>query len=128
MKNKLQSILVTLGFALAQGQLGFLIILRNRGPLLYFLLFIISIQASTLIDGFEQMLICWISSLLLTLIFIFVFISIPIFLGVFPMEMAFIVIGANVSRVLVSVLIIFAPIGFIGCFLGQVLRDNILRK
>jgi len=128
LENRLRSILVTIGFALVQGQLGFLIILKTRGPILFLLLFITSIQVSIFLDGFEHALISWLSSLLLALISIFVFISIPMFLGVFPMDMVFIVIGSNVSRVLVTVLFIFAPIGFIGFFLGQVLRDNISRK
>ena len=124
LKHRAWVLLITLGFALVQGQIGFLMIIRQRNPLFLLLIFIISVQASFLLEDFEQAFRCWIHAILLAFIFIFVFISIPLFVGNFPRDMIFIIIGANVSRVLVSVLIIFAPISFLGCFLGQILREK----
>ena len=128
MESRVWNLLIALGVALVQGQIGFLMIIRHRNPLFLLLIFIISVQASFLLEDFEQALRCWIHAILLAFIFIFVFISIPVFVGTFPMDMIFVIIGANISRILVTVLIIFAPIGFLGCFLGQILRDKTLHK
>lgn len=128
MESRVWNLLIALGVALVQGQIGFLMIIRHRNPLFLVLIFIISVQASFLLEDFEQALRCWIQAILLAFIFIFVFISIPVFVGTFPMDMIFVIIGANISRILVTVLIIFSPISFLGCFLGQILRDKTLHK
>ena len=128
MKSRAWTLLITIGFALVQGQIGFLMIIRQRNPLFLLIIFIISIQVSFLLEDFEQAFRCLIYAVPLTFLFIFIFISIPIFVVAFPMDMIFIIIGSNISRILVIVLILFAPISFLGCFLGQILRDETLHK
>ncbi len=122
----LRSFLVVLGWALVQGQIVFSILIKLPDPISFLATFIIALQASLLLEEFEQAFLGWLSSLLLTMVFIFIFLSLPAFLGVLPIEMVFIIINANLSRVLVSVVMLLAPLGFLGCFFGQILRDMLV--
>jgi len=121
-----RSLLVVLGWGLVQGQIGFLILIRTRGSLFILAIFIISILASLLLDGFEQAFRCWLLSILLTGGIIFLLLPLPSLIGVLPIEVASIIVIANISRMIVSILIIIIPIGFLGCFIGQMLRNVVL--
>lgn len=119
---KIRFALVTFSWSLIQGQIGYLILMRTRSPVWFLAIVLIALYTSLFLDEFEQMIQCWLISLPLTMFFIILFLPIPTYLGALPIEFAPIIIGSNISRILVSIMMIFAPLGFLGCCIGQMLR------
>jgi len=124
-----RTLLVTLAWALIQSQIQFLIFSRigkDTTSIWFLAIFLIAILASLLIENFEQALRCWFFSILISMILVFLLLSLPILLGVFQKEFIPLIINSIIGRVLFITIIIIAPIGLLGCIIGQILRDRIL--
>jgi len=123
-----RSILVALGWILVQSQIQFSsLITRDQGlqPIWFLVVFLLTVQASILLEGIEETLKCWLVSLLFSVLMVFVLLSLPILFGALIMELVPIIILGSVQPV-VSFLVIIAPLGLLGCFTGQIIRNKLL--
>ena len=128
MKISNRSILVALGWILVQSQIQFSsLITRDQGlqPIWFLVVFLLTVQASILLEGIEETLKCWLVSLLFSVLMVFVLLSLPILFGALIMELVPIIILGSVQPV-VSFLVIIAPLGLLGCFTGQIIRNKLL--
>ena len=120
--------LVALGWALCLGQLQFSIIITERHgvhPIMFLAAFFVAVLASSLIDEIEKALRCWVLSIGFSLGLVFLLLVIPMYLGVLPTTFVPLIILGSVQP-MASTLIINTPIGLLGCFVGQILRNKLL--
>lgn len=121
-------LLVSLGWALFQGQLLFSILIseqQNLKPLWFLVSFLVSLVASALIEEIEQVLKYWLLSIILSVLIVFFLIIVPMYIGVLsPVYAPIIVVGS--IRPLASVLVVTTPLGLVGSFAGQVMRQRLL--
>lgn len=123
-----RSLVVALGWALVQGQIQFSLLITNgqgTAPIWFLAIFLLAVEASLLLEGIEKALQCWLFSLLLSVIIVFLLLSLPLYLGVLLKEFASLLILGSVQPV-AAVLIIIAPLGLLGCFVGQILRNRMI--
>jgi hypothetical protein len=121
-------LLVSLGWAIFQGQLLFSILIseqQNLKPLWFLVSFLVSLVASALIDEIEQVLKYWLLSIVLSVLIVFTLIVFPMYIGVLSAVYVPVMVVGSI-RPLASVLIVTTPLGLVGSFAGQVIRNRLL--
>lgn len=121
-------LLVALGWAVFHGQLQFNVLVNERSgiqPVWFLLVFLMALLASSLLEEFEQALKTWLTSIVFSVIIVFLLITLPIAFGMLASEFTPLIIVGTIQPMATS-LILTAPINLLGCFLGQVMRNHLL--
>ena len=121
-------LLVALGWAIFQGQLQFNILVNESGgipPVWFLLVFLMALLASSLLEELEQSLKTWLASVVFSVIIVLLLISLPIAFGVLASELAPLIIVGSIQPMTTS-LMLTAPLNLLGCFLGQVFRNQLI--
>jgi hypothetical protein len=98
---------------------------NNVSPIWFLMELIMGILASSLFHKLELSLKTWIISIFSSIFIIGFLISSPILFGVLERQLVPLIILGSIQPVF-TLLILFAPIGLIGCFLGQVFRNKLI--
>jgi hypothetical protein len=98
---------------------------NNVSPSWFLMELIMGILASSLFNKLELSLKTWIISIFSSIFIIGFLISSPILFGVLEHQLVPLIILGSIQPVF-TLLILFAPIGLIGCFLGQVFRNKLI--
>jgi len=121
-------LLVALGWAVFQGQLQFNVLVDEKSgipPVWFLLVFLMALLASSLLEEFEQALKTWLTSVVFSVIIVLLLITLPIAFGVLASEFTPLIIMGSIQPMATS-LILTAPINLLGCFLGQVMRNQLI--
>jgi len=117
-------LLVALGWAVFHGQLQFNVLVNESSgikPVWFLLVFLMALLASSLLEEFEQALKTWVASIMISVVFVLLLITLPIAFGVLASEFAPLILAGSIQP-MATLLILTAPINLLGCFLGQMLR------
>lgn len=120
--------LITLGWAVFYANIQFTMLITEGNsvmPIWFIIMLFVSVLASSLMDSLEKSLKTWISSLLLSVVLSLGFISSPAAFGVLDQQLVSVMITGSIQPI-VTVLLLMAPLGLLGCFLGQVLRNRLV--
>jgi fumarate reductase subunit C len=120
-------LLVALGWAVFHGQLQFNILVNESSgfpPVWFLLVFLMALLASSLLEELEQALKTWLTSVVFSIIIVLLLITLPIAFGVLASELAPLIVVGSIQPITTS-LILTAPINLLGCFLGQMFRNQL---
>ena len=121
-------ILIALGWAVFHANIQFtMLIIEGNSimPIWFLLLLFVSVLASSQLSGLETSLKAWISSVILSVLMTMVLISSPVTLGILDKQLVSVMVVGSIQPI-VTVLLLMAPLGLLGCFLGQVLRNRLI--
>ena len=121
--------IIALGWAIFHGQMQFDIIInenKSLQPITLLVVFILAVVASSLLEDFEQALKTWLISIVFSIIITLLLIVIPIAFGVLASEFAPLIIVGSIQPMATS-LVLTTPINLLGCFLGQVFRNQLVK-
>jgi fumarate reductase subunit C len=121
-------LLVALGWAVFHGHLQFNVLVNESSgipPVWFLLVFLMALLASSLLEEFEQALKTWLTSVVFSVIIVLLLITLPIALGMLASEFTPLIIVGSIQPMATS-LILTAPINLLGCFLGQVMKNQLI--
>lgn len=127
MSSVRNNILIALGWAIFHANIQFTMLVTEGNsimPVWFFLMFFVSVLASSLLESLEKSLKTWISSILLSAVLSVVLISSPAIFGVLDQQFVSVMIAGSIQPIM-TVLLLTAPVGLLGCFLGQILRNRL---
>jgi hypothetical protein len=122
------NVLITLGWAVFHANIQFTMLITEGNsimPVWFLMMLLMSVLASSLLESLEKSLKTWISSILLSVVLSVVLVSSPVTLGVLDQQLVSVMIAGSIQPI-VTVLVLTAPLGMLGCFLGQVLRNRLI--
>ena len=122
------NILIALGWTVFHAHIQFTVLITEGTsimPIWFILLLFVSVLASTLLEGLEKSLKTWISSVLLSVVISLALISSPAVFGALDQQLVSVMISGSIQPI-VTVLLLMAPLGLLGCFLGQVMRNRLI--
>ena len=97
---------------------------NNVSPIWFLMELIMGILASSLFQKLELSLKSWIISMVSSIFVVGFLISSPVLFGVLERQFVPLIILGSIQPIFM-LLILFAPIGLLGCFLGQVFRNKL---
>ena len=77
------------------------------------------------VEQFEQALKTWLTSVFFSVIIVLLLITLPIAFGILASEFTPLIVLGSIQPMATS-LILTAPINLLGCFLGQVMRNQLI--
>lgn len=98
---------------------------NNFSPIWFLMELIMGILASSLFQKLELSLKSWIMSMVSSIFVVGFLISSPVLFGVLERQFVPLIILGSIQPIFM-LLILFAPIGLLGCFLGQVFRNKLI--
>ena len=122
------NILIALGWAMFHAHIQFTVLITEGNsvmPIWFILLLFVSVLASTLLEGLEKSLKIWILSVLLSVVISLALVSSPAVFGALDQQLVSVMISGSIQPI-VTVLLLMAPLGLLGCFLGQVMRNRLI--
>lgn len=128
MSSVRNNVLIALGWAVFHANIQFTMLITEGNsimPVWFLMMLLMSVLASSLLESLEKSLKTWISSILLSVVLSVVLVSSPVTLGVLDQQLVSVMIAGSIQPI-VTVLLLTAPIGMLGCFLGQVLRNRLI--
>lgn len=131
MNNKVlikKSLFLSVGWAVFHSYVQFTVLVTegNRVMPIWFLIeLIVSMLASSQLSKLEYSLKIWIVSILLSVVITLGLVVSPVFFGALDSVFTSLIITGSIQPI-VTILLISTPLGLLGCFLGQVLRNRIL--
>lgn len=127
MSSVRNNVLIALGWAVFHANIQFTMLITEGNsimPVWFLMMLLMSVLASSLLESLEKSLKTWISSILLSVVLSVVLVSSPVTLGVLDQQLVSVMIAGSIQPI-VTVLVLTAPLGMLGCFLGQVLRNRL---
>ncbi|MCK5671364.1 hypothetical protein KAI10_08265 [Candidatus Bathyarchaeota archaeon] len=121
------NILIALGWAVFLVHIQFNMLITEGTsimPVWFLMMFFVSLLASSLLENLDKSLKTWISSILLSALLSVVLISSPAIFGVLDQQFVSVMIAGSIQPIM-TVLLLTAPVGLLGCFLGQSLRNRL---
>ena len=121
------NILIALGWAVFHAHIQFNMLITEGTsimPVWFLMMLFVSLLASSLLENLDKSLKTWITSVLLSAVLSVVLISSPVIFGVLDQQFVSVMIAGSIQPI-VTVLVLTAPVGPLGCFLGQVLRNRL---
>jgi len=118
------NLLIALGWAVFLAHIQFTMLITEGNsimPVWFLMMLFVSVVASSLLDGLESTLKTWVASIVLSVLLSVALISSPSYFGVLDPQLTSIMITGSIQPI-VTILLLTAPLGLMGCFLGQVLR------
>lgn len=128
MSSVRNNVLIALGWAVFHANIQFTMLITEGNsimPVWFLMMLLMSVLASSLLESLEKSLKTWISSILLSVVLSVVLVSSPVTLGVLDQQLVSVMIAGSIQPI-VTVLVLTAPLGMLGCFLGQVLRNRLI--
>lgn len=128
MSSVRNNVLIAFGWAVFHANIQFTMLITEGNsimPVWFLMMLLMSVLASSLLESLEKSLKTWISSILLSVVLSVVLVSSPVTLGVLDQQLVSVMIAGSIQPI-VTVLLLTAPIGMLGCFLGQVLRNRLI--
>jgi hypothetical protein len=119
---------LSVGWAVFHSYVQFTVLVTegNRVMPIWFLIeLIVSMLASSQLSKLEYSLKIWIVSILLSVVITLGLVVSPVFFGALDSVFTSLIITGSIQPI-VTILLISTPLGLLGCFLGQVLRNRIL--
>jgi hypothetical protein len=123
-----KSLFLSVGWAVFHSYVQFTVLVTegNRVMPIWFLIeLIVSMLASSQLSKLEYSLKIWIVSILLSVVITLGLVVSPVFFGALDSVFTSLIITGSIQPI-VTILLISTPLGLLGCFLGQVLRNRIL--
>lgn len=120
--------MVSLGWALFQGHFQFSILVTERHgvhPVWFLATMLVATIAASLFEEVEQALRYWVLSIAVSVVIVSILLVLPMYLGALSTQFVPVILVGSLQP-MVTTLIITTPIGLLGCFLGQVLRNRLL--
>ena len=127
MSSVRNNILIALGWAVFLVHIQFNMLITEGTsimPVWFLMMFFVSLLASSLLENLDKSLKTWISSILLSALLSVVLISSPAIFGVLDQQFVSVMIAGSIQPIM-TVLLLTAPVGLLGCFLGQILRNRL---